>query len=423
MGRTRIEGTSGGDGHEIIVGSGSYVTLTGGGGHDHISGGGSIHGGDGHDILRGGLGNNTLIGGGGHDRLSGRKGNDRLEGGAGNDFLGGGEGNDILFGHGDNDWLDGGSGADTLYGGDGADTLYGGSGADTLYGGGGADNFIVLFGAGEEYIADFDLDGGDRIDLTLLVNSSGFPPMTWAQIQAAMQDDGHTIKLTRLSEEGVPIANGGSQTIYFSNVNTADLTPEHFIGLASQSDLSAGVYPEPPRVEPGLPVSGKSTQRSSYGTSGDDRLGGSNIGPDTMYGYGGDDTLTGEGGNDSLTGGDGDDYLYGGGGNDTLIGGADNDILIDFHGDNSLIGGSGNDTLRARGSNDTLTGGTGDDLFFPRINTGGEIFHNVVITDFGIDSGDRIDVSDYGRSARKNAGALPNPLTWTQLRARSLKMY
>lgn len=141
----------GGDGNDILQGSGGPDVLYGEKGSD------TIRGGDGSDVLDGGEGDDSLEGGAGDDILLGRDGNDVLKGDAGKDFLVGGRGNDNLSGgdgaddlHGnsgqdtlsgdaDNDFLLGGDDPDSLSGGTGQDTLEGGRGVDTLDGGLGAD--------------------------------------------------------------------------------------------------------------------------------------------------------------------------------------------------------------------------------------------------------------------------------------------
>jgi serralysin len=98
--------------------------------------------------------------------LAGLSGADTLRGGAGVDTVQGGSEADILYGD---------DGNDTLSGDDGADRLTGGLGADVLRGGAGADRFI--FGAaaestvnstGRDRILDFDVAGGDLIDLSAM---------------------------------------------------------------------------------------------------------------------------------------------------------------------------------------------------------------------------------------------------------------
>ncbi|BCH20845.1 VCBS domain-containing protein [Mesorhizobium sp. L-8-3] len=71
--------------------------------------------------------------------------------------------------------------------------------------------------------------------------------------------------------------------------------------------------------DPGITVSGNSTQPDQmYGTSG----------IDTLNGNGGDDLIYGRGGNDIINGGDGDDLLVGGLGADTMTGGAGADVFV-----------------------------------------------------------------------------------------------
>uniref|UniRef100_UPI001557FEE0 beta strand repeat-containing protein n=1 Tax=Pseudomonas tumuqii TaxID=2715755 RepID=UPI001557FEE0 len=93
--------------------------------------------------------------------IIGGSGNSTFTGGAGNDYIGGGAGNDSL---------DGGAGNDTLDGGTGNDILIGGAGDDILLGGTGADTFTWNAGdTGHDKIADFNIDEGDRIDLSDLL--------------------------------------------------------------------------------------------------------------------------------------------------------------------------------------------------------------------------------------------------------------
>ncbi|MFV5427569.1 cadherin-like domain-containing protein, partial [Acinetobacter towneri] len=109
---------------EINYAKGAYID--GGEGDDIISGSGGndyLVGGEGKDILHGDAGNDYLLGGSGDDTLNGNDGNDTLLGGVGNDILNGGAGNDILDGGAGNDILNGGAGNDILTGGLGIDTL------------------------------------------------------------------------------------------------------------------------------------------------------------------------------------------------------------------------------------------------------------------------------------------------------------
>ncbi|MEZ6097972.1 MAG: SdrD B-like domain-containing protein [Pirellulaceae bacterium] len=108
-----------------------------------------------------------------------------------------------------------------------------------------------------------------------------------------------------------------------------------------------------------------------YGDDGNDWLvGGSQsdtieggAGDDSIEGLGGDDTLLGDSGDDDLDGGDGQDTLRGGEGDDELDGGADGDFeLSGGAGDDRLDGGEGDDILLVGGpGNDVIQGGVGVD--------------------------------------------------------------
>ncbi|MEZ0226303.1 MAG: Ig-like domain-containing protein [Alphaproteobacteria bacterium] len=160
--------------------------LLGTSGDDTISSGSQAHvvyGAAGDDNLNGGGGNDTLYGGIGRDSLNGGDGGDILYGGNGDDDLTGGKGDDILYGDVGNDVSHGNSGNDTLYGGAGADVLYGDSDADTLVagagnttmtGGGGSDTFKVAEIGYADVITDFRTSGGDRIDISDLLQ--GYDP-------------------------------------------------------------------------------------------------------------------------------------------------------------------------------------------------------------------------------------------------------
>jgi len=89
----------------------------------------------------------SLAGGNGNDVLTGTGGEDRLDGGNGNDILYGMDGHDLLYG---------GNGDDSLYGGAGNDRLAGGNGNDLLSGGSGNDLFVFGRGGGGDTVLDFD---------------------------------------------------------------------------------------------------------------------------------------------------------------------------------------------------------------------------------------------------------------------------
>ena len=99
-----------------------------------------LEGGDGDDVLRGSGVRNVIAGLGGDDLIEGRGGSDLLKGAEGprfrgppdRDLLRGGSGGDILLGDGGPDRLFGGLGGDRLVGGLGLDLFDAGPGTDRL---------------------------------------------------------------------------------------------------------------------------------------------------------------------------------------------------------------------------------------------------------------------------------------------------
>jgi Ca2+-binding RTX toxin-like protein len=105
----------------------------------------------------------------------------------------------------------------------------------------------------------------------------------------------------------------------------------------------------------------KSYQKIIYGTSGNDRLYGTNKN-DLIIGFEGDDWIQASNGNDCLVGGPGNDWLYGSNGNDILDGGPGNDWLYGGNDSDHLFGGDGDDILKGGNANDLLEGENGKDM-------------------------------------------------------------
>jgi Ca2+-binding RTX toxin-like protein len=102
-----------------------------------------------------------------------------------------------------------------------------------------------------------------------------------------------------------------------------------------------------------LLVSGVALAATIRGTSGSDRLVGSNS-ADTMRGYAGADTMSGRYGKDKM---------YGGSGNDVMRGGHHPDRMFAGSGRDTLNAGPGNDYvfIAGDGQHDSVDCGQGDD--------------------------------------------------------------
>ncbi|MDQ7735384.1 hypothetical protein QT231_22005 [Halomonas sp. SpR1] len=130
----------------------------------------------------------------------------------GNDTIFGYLSNDVLVGGEGDDYLDEGEGDDLLSGGPGADILIGGAGNDRMYGGNGDDRYYHGANDGVDIIND-DLSPSE---------STGF--------------------------------GGGSDTIFFTDINLADLDYIRSEGsddlwLSSVADLSDGTFDDSVIVE------------------------------------------------------------------------------------------------------------------------------------------------------------------------------
>ncbi len=176
--------------------------------------------------------------------------------------------------------LDGGEGNDRLDGGNGDDRLTGGEGNDTLEGGRGSDTYRYRSGDGNDVI---DEDGASS-DTDRLV----FEDINRAGVSFARASDTHADMVITVNATGETIRvddQFAGARFALEEIRFADGTVIDPFGLI---DLAAPA-----------------------GTSGDDRLTGSDNLRDSLHGAGGDDTLSGHDGNDTYfyNPGDGDDVI------------------------------------------------------------------------------------------------------------------
>ena len=191
----------------------------------------SITTGDGDDVIRGSQGDDGLFGGNGNDDLDGGEGNDRLFGGAGRDQIRGGQGNDQLSGDIGNDDIDGGAGNDRLLGGVGDDTIRTGTGTDLVSGGRGADTFVFGQSEGTTQVIDFNVAGGDRVDV------SGLGLTAEAALGLAKEEDrpffDNDTRQFLNGRESTVIEAGGTE-IVLRGTGLDDLNADAFIGVEEE---------------------------------------------------------------------------------------------------------------------------------------------------------------------------------------------
>jgi Ca2+-binding RTX toxin-like protein len=261
--------------------------------------------------------------------LSGWQGDDELTGGDGADVIDGGTDEDQLFGRDAIDHLVGGGADDELSGGDSGDELDGGAGLDELLGEAGGD----------------DLDGG--ADNDTLSGDTGFDTF-------------------RSGSDGTDVINGGTaiDDLTYAQVGTTPVTVD-LDGVAD--DGVAGENDSIAEIE------------NVTGGNGGDTLTGTDPGPNSLIGNGGDDVLAGS----AAAGIDGGDLLDGGthgAMGDTVTYSTRTDELVvtlssdvgggsvpfpendSLPGIENAIGGAADDDLSGDGAANRLDGRGGDDV-------------------------------------------------------------
>ncbi|WP_069299281.1 M10 family metallopeptidase C-terminal domain-containing protein [Neptunicoccus sediminis] len=143
---------------------------------------------------------------------------------------------------------------------------------------------------------------------------------------------------------------------------------------------------------------------SAFGYEGDDKLIGTKLSNDFLYGGFGNDTLIGKAGDDFLFGQQGNDVLTASSGVDHLFGGSGNDRLIGGRGYDQFHGGAGNDVFVSNGKGqDVITDfDAGDDRIdlLGRLSGWSEISANITKIDADGDGAkDDLEIALGGRKS------------------------
>ena len=220
-----IEGSSGDDlaagfhGDDQIHGNDGDDTIDGGSGVD------SLHGDDGDDVVFGRGGNDPIEGGAGDDLIFGNVGLDTISGGAGDDVIHGGQDYDVLHGDDGNDVLNGDYGWDDFWGDAGNDTMTGGLD--------GFDWFFFTSGSGQDRIDDFDVAGGDLIQIERRLNNTDI--VDFASLVARVASDFHGDTIVDL---------GGGNYIRLLGIDAASVDERFF------NFFDRGAFDPPPSDPP-----------------------------------------------------------------------------------------------------------------------------------------------------------------------------
>ena len=239
----RIEAGAGNDVVDLTSWDYDYgdVTLDGGQGNDVLWGSG------GNDVLIGDEGNDELSGGAGKDYLTGGPGNDAIDGGSAHDVLEGGEGSDTLTDTSGNNLFNAGTGNDSLAGGSGNELFIGGAGNDTITTGSGADILAFNRGDGQDTVAastgadnTLSIGGGIRYaDLTLSKSGNNLVLQTGAAESLTLQNwyaapaNKSVFNLQMIAEAMSDYAPGGSDPLRDNKVERYN-----FQGLVNAFDAA-----------------------------------------------------------------------------------------------------------------------------------------------------------------------------------------
>jgi Ca2+-binding RTX toxin-like protein len=205
-------------------------------------------------------------------------------------------------------------------------------------------------GAARVYMTLWDGGGNDTYDF------SGYPPVSPYGLRIDLAPGAGVFRLN---------GNGNASILtiynaYLYNGDTRSLI-ENAIGTSGEDKITGTDFAN--RLQGGAgydEILGLGGDDMLFGDASGDIIQGGD-GNDTVFGGVGGDSLNGDAGDDTIFGGDGEDRLGGSAGNDMLDGGREDDRLHGGDGDDALSGGEGNDALDGGDDTDTLIGGTGND--------------------------------------------------------------
>jgi len=225
--------------------------------------------------------------------------------------INGTNGDDKLVGSGAAEYISGGGGSDRIQGGGGDDYIDAGGGKDwSVFGGAGADTFAFGWGSGTIIVRDFQL-GKDSVDLIGGLTADNLGVVHKASLGAVELQNGGSSLLRlygdfndRTTLDDLTSPSGGSSTSTTSGPATSAPTTS-----VSTSN----------KLVPSLLVSG---------TSGNDRIQGTNKAEHIKTGAGADSIKAG-GGDDYIDAGAGNDWhVFGGAGADTFVFGRNSDTIV-----------------------------------------------------------------------------------------------
>ena len=336
----------------------------------------------GQNFLVGNDAANVLRGMGGIDELQGGKGNDQLFGDAGNDFLQGGKGNDVLRGGDGDDYLRGDEGIDSVAGGAGDDTYEIDSNLelDKTVVDAGIDrvvaNFNYTLGAQQEHLTFYGRGAshvgiGNALNNTLVGSDAAADELRGMAGNDALVGGRGNDRL--FGGEGNDFLRGGEGDDRVEGGNGDDIYEIDDVAELNKTTVDNGTdtvgvnfasYVLGAEQE-NLYFYGTGTSHTGTGNGLNNRMDGTDVAADELFGLAGNDTLLGGKGNDVLMGGDGNDFLRGDEGNDQVEGGNGDDIyeIDDVAELNKITVDNGTDTVGVNFSSYML-GAEQENLYF-----------------------------------------------------------